>query len=149
MSGPNFRYINQFKRNGHEPLPQAKPQPIKEIEWLPGGEWVEKDAEAAWARTGVLVQHPSNVGKSLSMGRYSKIIFEHILAGQLNAYPRPPQGTPRFWPKNSIPRGISDKHPFGDPSIRYRGHMSFGGMIIRPLEREFLEDWIKNIASMR
>uniref|UniRef100_A0AAU7PG07 Uncharacterized protein n=1 Tax=Burkholderia phage vB_BgluM-SURPRISE13 TaxID=3159457 RepID=A0AAU7PG07_9VIRU len=157
----NFAHINQFKRNGHEPLPKAEPQPVTDVEWLPNGHFIEKDAAASWARAGVLVQ-PSNVGKSLSFGDMTKFFTNFyqvkMLEGLIRKYPRPPEGIPRFWLKGTIPRDVSDEMPFGDPTVPHFAHRVFNGTPVRRLqtfptdvtqgEYRFIKDWINSIVVM-
>ncbi|BCM95268.1 hypothetical protein [Burkholderia phage FLC6] len=169
MSGPNFSYINQFKRNGHAPLPKSKPEP--EVEWITNGEYIDpakvRFGTEVNPETGqwqlVQMERPSNVGKSLPstfFTEWQKKIVDHmqvqVLGDLIKKYPRPPKGPSRFSPKNSIPRGISDKHPFGDPSIQYRGYRLLSGMPIRRIptfptditigEYKFIEAWVKSIV---
>jgi hypothetical protein len=162
MSKANFNHIAQFNRGEHQPLPKAKPQPVTEIEWLPGGHFVEKPVDEEWAKTGVMVQARST-GKSVppsfdDMKKFFTNFYQvKMLECLIRKYPKPPEGIPRFWLKGTIPRDVSDEMPFGDPTVPHFAHRVFNGMPIRRLqtfttditqgEYNFIKDWVNSIVE--
>lgn len=154
MSSPNFSYINQFKRNGHASLPKSQPE--HETEWIANGPYIGYPNNGIDSIAGVemVVQKASNVGKSspIDFSDMTKFFtnFWHIelLKDALRKYPKKREAESLFEKKLTIPRGIGDKHPFGNPSIQYRGRVRIGGMVVRPLEHEFFKNWVKNIVRM-
>ncbi|BAS05014.1 hypothetical protein [Ralstonia phage RSF1] len=154
MSGPNFSYINQFKRNGHAPLPKSQPE--NETEWISNGPYIGYPNNGIDSIAGVemVVHKASNVGKSSPIDFsdmtefFTKYWQLSTLADMIRKYPRPPASPSRFMEKATIPRGIGETTPYGNPSIRYSGHLVFGGMIVRPTEREFLEKWIDSFVRI-
>ena len=150
MSKANFKHIAQFNRGEHQPLPKAKPQPVTEIEWLPGGHFVEKPVDEEWAKTGVMVQARST-GKSVplsfdDMKKFFTNFYQvKMLEGLIRKYPKPPEGIPRFWLKGTIPRDVSvEIVSFREPSVR---PLRTFPTDITQGEYNFIKDWVNSIVE--
>lgn len=146
MSKINFAHVNQFQRNGHAPLPNS--EKVSSSEWFQNQFNIDPaEVEVGTGvnpETGVwhFVYKSRSTGKSLTVAELQRLSFDKIL----QKYPKPPQGPSRFFPKNSIPRGISEQYPFGDPSIVYRGHYLLDGMIVRSMDCVWIENWLKSFV---
>lgn len=144
MSGPNFGYINQFKRNGHAPLPKNEKV---DTYWVGNNPFRIDPAETQVGTTvdpetgqWKFVYKSRSTGKSMSVSELMRQSYDALL----KKYPRPPQGPSCFMQKETIPRGIDDKHPFGNPSIWVRPIPTFP---IGTITREGLETLHRWLAS--
>lgn len=159
MSKINFAHVNQFKRNGHEPLPkQEKPKyggywHDDEIQVrAPGTDWISNQfyinpeeiqvGTAVNPDTGVwhFVYKSRATGKSLTVAEIQRAAYDKIL----QKYPLPPKGPSRFRFKPSIPLGTSDILPYGDQSKRHRAIPTFP-TDITPEEAMFYHEWFHSL----
>lgn len=147
MSKTNFKHIGQFTRGVHQPLPKS--------EQTSSTYWVKNDPfyiDPAKTQVGTKVDPETGVwkfvytdrdtGKSMSVQELLKQSYDALLA----KYPKPPSGPSRFLLKYTIPRGVSDVQPFGDPGIRFRGIPVFYGMPIHRQDITFIENWLDSFV---
>lgn len=144
MNKKTLKHVAQFTRGVHQVLPKSNPQY--------GGYWHDEHEPAtigypdngidSIAGVEMVIHQARNVGKSIPMNRIVKL---GIVGFKLNF--EEPVETDRFCKKATIPRGISRNHPYGNPTVKSLGHRVSGGMIIRPLVREFFEEWIRRVHS--
>jgi hypothetical protein len=184
MSRVNFNHVNQFARNGHQPLPKSKPEyggywhdsesvsvgyPNNGLDSIAGVEMITyKAAGGSWHNTakGLVVsfEKASNVGKSLPMGRYSYIIACKMIGDMLEQHPASKHATRvlvmrgnqlyfeyriksnglRFRKKETIPLGIDEDYPLGNPDCHWRD-LYLGGEFISAAEHEFYHKWLHSI----
>jgi hypothetical protein len=138
MSKINFAHVNQFKRNGHAPLPKSE----KTSEQVSHGVWIgdPKNGLDSIAGVEMVVMQPRNIGRSSSKRAIQQAAYGRLL----QKYPKPPKGPSRFRFKPTIPLGTSDNLPYGDQSKRHRAIPTFP-TDITPEEAMFYHEWFHSL----
>jgi len=175
MDKRTISHLRQFDRGVHQPLPKSdKTSPT---EWMSNANFRIHDVSNADRPWGHRDSHPlSNDLRNIDSERVQidtvfepKIkqfvftykcrstgksmtatdIFRQNYELLLKKYPKPSSSSTQthFLQKASVPRGMSNEHPYGNPTVRFFGHRLLGGIVIRPVERELIENWINHLAG--